>query len=124
MQILELNFVIYTASGIWRPVEWSSSSAKLLYNVYSFGTIIMIVILFITQLLDIVLVVDNVDDFVANALLFIGTIAVGCKITIAITRRSEIIGLVQTLLNEPCKPRDEEEIAIQIKYDKFIRQVC
>ncbi|XP_029678991.1 odorant receptor Or2-like [Formica exsecta] len=37
-------------------------------------------------------------------------IAVCCKATIVIIRRSAIIDLIQALLKEPCKPRNKDEV--------------
>ncbi|EFN72309.1 hypothetical protein EAG_08004 [Camponotus floridanus] len=71
--------------------------------------------------MDILLVVDNIDDFATNTLMFLTIVAVTCKATIVVVRRNAIIKLVQTLLEPPCKPRNEDEMAIQKKFNKFIR---
>ncbi|KAL6431335.1 hypothetical protein ACFW04_007174 [Cataglyphis niger] len=121
MQILSLNFLIYTIGGIWQPIEWSSTVAKLLYNALTFIVLILEYFLALTQFMDIVLVVNNINDFVTNSILFISMIAVCCKATIIVIRRNAIIDLIQGLLKEPGKPRNKDEITIQIKFDKFIR---
>ncbi|EFN79919.1 Odorant receptor 46a, isoform A [Harpegnathos saltator] len=121
MELLSLNFFIYTMGGIWRPVEWTSGRSKLLYNVFSFCTIVPMYFLMVTQFMDLVLVVDNVDDFITNSLMFMTIVAVCCKATTAMVRRDLIIDLVQTLSREPCKPQDADEAAIQTKFDEFIR---
>ncbi|XP_011067878.1 PREDICTED: odorant receptor 22b-like [Acromyrmex echinatior] len=120
MQMLSLNFFIYTVGGIWRPVEWSSNGAKLLYNVFTFIIISSEYFLVLTQFMDIVLIVDNIDDFATNTLMFLTIVAVCCKATVIVVRRNAIINLVQILLKAPYKPRDEDEVAIQTKFDKFI----
>ncbi|XP_032667591.1 uncharacterized protein LOC116842453 [Odontomachus brunneus] len=121
MRLLSLNFFICTLGGIWRPVEWSSSCAHLLYNAFTFCTIVPLYFLVLTQFMDLVLVVDNMDDFTTNSLMFLTIVAACCKATIALIRRDAIIDLVHTLLREPCKPRGAEETAIQTKFDDFIR---
>nr|XP_012223384.1 PREDICTED: LOW QUALITY PROTEIN: odorant receptor 46a, isoform A-like [Linepithema humile] len=121
MQILSLNFKMFTIGGVWRPIEWSSNIAKLLYNIFTFIVLALIYFLAITQFTDIVLVIDNLDDFATNALMFPTIVAVCCKGTIVVARRKAIIKLMQALLKEPYKPRDEDEIAIQRKFDRFIR---
>lgn len=123
MQILSLNFLLYTVSGMWRPIEWSSTGANFLYNVYTCIVLILEYFYMLTQLLDILLVIDNIDDFVSNSLYLMSVIALICKMTLVVIRRSAIISLVQVLVEPPCKPRDEDEMAIQTKFDKFIRQV-
>ncbi|CAL1679068.1 unnamed protein product [Lasius platythorax] len=121
MQKLSLNFLIYTIAGVWRPIEWSSNVAKLLYNAFTFIVLILEYFLMLTQFMDIVLVVDNIDDFATNTLMFLTVVAVTCKATIIVVRRNSIISLVQLLLKAPYKPRDEDEMAIQTKCDKFIK---
>jgi len=71
--------------------------------------------------MDIIFIVDNIDDFATNTLMFLTIVAVTCKATIVVVRRNAIINLVQVLLTAPCKPRDDDEVAIQTKFDKFIR---
>lgn len=121
IQMFSLNFLMYTIGGVWMPIEWSSNIAKLLYNVFTTIVLVSLYFLMITQFMDIVLVVDNIDDFATNTLMFLTIVAVTCKATIVVVRRNAIINLVQVLLTAPCKPRDEDEMAIQMKFDKFIR---
>jgi len=112
---------MYTIGGVWMPIEWSSNIAKLLYNVFTTIVLILIYFLMITQFMDIILVVDNIDDFATNTLMFLTVVVVTCKATVVVVRRDAIINLVQVLLTTPCKPRDEDEMTIQTKFDKFIR---
>ncbi|XP_036149725.1 uncharacterized protein LOC105830620 [Monomorium pharaonis] len=121
MQMFSLNFLMYTVGGVWRPVKWSSNIAKLLYNMFTFIAIFLLYFLMITQFMDIILVVDNIDDFATNTLMFLTIVAVSCKATIVVARRNAIIALVQVLMTAPCKPQNEDEVAIQTKFDKFIR---
>jgi len=121
MQILSLNFLIYTIGGIWQPIDWSSNVAKLLYNTFTFIVLVLEYFLMLTQFMDIVLVVDNIDDFATNTLMFLTIVAVCCKATVVVVRRNSIISLVQILLKAPYKYQDEDEMAIQMKYDKFIK---
>ncbi|XP_011869133.1 PREDICTED: uncharacterized protein LOC105562703 [Vollenhovia emeryi] len=121
MQILSLNFLIYTLSGIWRPVEWSSNGAKLLYSIYTFIVVSSVYFMILTQIMDVLFVVDNINDFTNNTLMCLSVAAVCCKMTIAVVRRNAITTLIQILTTSPCKPRDEEEASIQAKFDKFIR---
>ncbi|XP_018406209.1 PREDICTED: odorant receptor 46a-like [Cyphomyrmex costatus] len=122
MQMLALNFFMYTLGGIWRPVDWSSNGAKLLYNIFTFIIISSEYFLMLTQFMDIIFVVNNVDDFATNTLMFLSIVAVCCKATVVVVRRNAIItNLVQVLLKAPYKPQDGDEIAIQTKFNKFIR---
>ncbi|XP_072743943.1 odorant receptor 46a-like [Anoplolepis gracilipes] len=121
IQMLSLNFLIYTVGGVWRPIKWSSNCAKLLYNVFTIVIIVALYFLVLTQFMDIVLIIDNMDDFATNSLMFTTIVSVCCKATIAVVRRNAIIDLIETLLKDPCKPRNKAEMAIQMKFNEFIR---
>jgi len=123
MQLFTLNFLICYLCGIWRPSDWSSNVAKSLYNVLTFVVISSGYFLMLTQFMDIVLIVDNVDDFATNTLMFLTIVTVCCKVTVLVVRRNAIIKMVQILLKAPCKPRDEDETTIQTKFDNFIRYI-
>ncbi|EFN79922.1 hypothetical protein EAI_16204 [Harpegnathos saltator] len=108
-------------SGVWRPISWSSNCAKLLYSAFTLFTVVPLYFLMLTQFMDMVLIVDNIDDFTNNSLFLVCMISVCCKATVVFLRRKAIIGLVGMLLTEPCKPRDGDELAIQARFDEFIR---
>ncbi|KAL0112594.1 hypothetical protein PUN28_012115 [Cardiocondyla obscurior] len=112
---------MYTVCGIWRPMEWTSFGAKLLYNIFTVVIVLSQYFMTITEFLDILFVVNNIDDFATNTLMFFTMMAVCCKATIVVTRRKEIYNLIQTLLEKPHKPQNKDEVAIQIKFNKFIR---
>ncbi|XP_012524485.2 putative odorant receptor 85d [Monomorium pharaonis] len=121
MQIFSLNFLFYTIGGIWRPIEWSSKFSMCLYGVFTFCTLYMLNFLMLTQLIDTIFIVDNIDDFATNSSLLLSVIATFCKAITITTRRSEIINLIRMLQEKPCKACNEEEINIQMKYDRLIR---
>ncbi|XP_011869942.1 PREDICTED: putative odorant receptor 85d isoform X1 [Vollenhovia emeryi] len=121
MQLLSLNFLFYTIGGVWRPIKWSSKCSTHLYSMLTFFTMYLLNFSVLTQLLDIIFIVDNMDDFATNLLMLLSAITAFCKAATAITRRSEIISLIKILQEKPCKACDEEEINIQMKYDRLIR---
>ncbi|KAG5314776.1 OR4 protein, partial [Acromyrmex insinuator] len=123
MQILSLNFLFYTIGGVWRPIKWSSKCSMYLYSAFTLSTIYLLNFSVLTQLIDIVFVVDNMDDFATNSLMLLSAIAAFCKAITAVFRRSEIISLIKTLQEKPFKACNEEEIIIQMKYDCLIRQI-
>lgn len=124
MQILSLNFLLYTLSGIWRPIEWSSNCSKLLYSLFTFFSIYSLIFLGVTQLLDIIFIVDNIKEYATNSLLFLSVISVLFKVYAIIIRRDRIINIIEILQEKPCKANNEEEIDIQINFNRIIRLVC
>lgn len=123
MQVLPFNFLLYATSGIWRPIEWSSMGFKLLYSLYTVLMVYVMLFLMVTQFLDIVLVVDNVEDFTTNFLFFTSVISAICKVATALTRRSRIVNLIEILQQPPCRVCNQEEMDIQAKFDRSIRLV-
>lgn len=125
MQILPLNFLLYTLSGLWRPIEWSTKYSKLLYSVFTFSTVYLLAYLMLTHLLYIIFVIDNVGDFASCSPFFFSTISLLVKAITAIIYRDQIvINLVETLQEKPCKACNEDEIDIQMKFNRSIRLVC
>jgi len=92
---------MYTVAGIWRPIEWCSNDAKVLYGIFTILTLCLLYFLVLTQFMDIILIVDNVDDFTTNSLIFLAIVAVCCKATLVVIRRKAIINLAQILLESP-----------------------
>jgi len=123
MQILSFNFFLYTITGLWRPIEWSSKCSKSLYNVYTFFTLYLFTYFFLTHFLYVIFVVDNLENLASCCSIFLGTITLFCKAIIIVIRRDRIINLIKILQEEPCKACNEEEINIHIKFDHLIRLV-
>ncbi|XP_025989635.2 odorant receptor 46a isoform X2 [Solenopsis invicta] len=121
MQILALNFLFYTIGGVWRPIKWSSKCSICSYSVLNFFSLYLLTFFVLTQLIDTIFIVDNIDDFTTNLSLLLSAIAVYCKAVTATARRSEFISLIKMLQEKPCKACNEEEINIQMKYDRLIR---
>ncbi|XP_077282434.1 odorant receptor 13a-like isoform X2 [Temnothorax americanus] len=121
MQILPLNFLLYTISGLWRPIEWSSKYSRLLYSVYTFFTIYLMAYIMLAHLLYIIFVIDNVEDFASASPFFLSSLSLLFKAITAVIYRGEIINLVETLQEKPCKACNEDETDIQIKFDGSIR---
>ncbi|XP_028049513.1 odorant receptor 13a [Monomorium pharaonis] len=121
MSILSFNFLLYTICGLWRPIEWSSKWSKLLYSVFTFTTMYLIACLSLTNLLFVIFVAENIDEFSLSSPIFFSSITVIFKTIAMIIYRDQIINLIKTLEEEPCKPCNEDETAIQIKFDYTIR---
>ncbi|XP_076679315.1 odorant receptor 94b isoform X2 [Andrena cerasifolii] len=113
-------FKLLTYSGIWRPVSWSSRCKTVAYNLYSFFVVCIGISFTISQMISSVNV-DNVEDFVENTYMLVTAFFGCCKLTNIFIYRKRIIGLMNVLLEEPCATSNAEELEIQTKYDKRIR---
>lgn len=123
IQTFSLNFSIYTIIGLWRPVQWSSKRSKSLYSVFTLFTIYILTYLFLTHLMYLIFVVENLEDLASCSFLFISIISGLFKAATIITRRDQIINLLEIFQEEPCKASNEEEIDIQMKFDRLTRLV-
>ncbi|CAL1679071.1 unnamed protein product [Lasius platythorax] len=121
MQILSFNFLLYTICGMWRPIKWSSKCSKMLYSVFTCFSMYLLISLTLTQLLDIILVIDNVDDFAMISLNLLSLISVIFKAVNAIIRRDKIVHLIEILQKKPCRAYNKEDNDIQMKFDRLIR---
>jgi len=123
MRILPLNFLLYSIGGVWRPIEWSSNRSKMLYSLFTFFSIYSLTFLLVTQILDMIFIIENIEDCITNFLLLLSVISVLFKIAAVVTRRDQIVHVIQILQRRPCRARCEQETDIQMKFDHLIRLV-
>ncbi|XP_011882841.1 PREDICTED: odorant receptor 46a, isoform A-like isoform X2 [Vollenhovia emeryi] len=71
--------------------------------------------------MDIILFVDNINDFTENVNMSLTVLASCYKIFIMSINYENIIVLINYLTEEPFKPLDSDEIKIQQQYDRMIR---
>lgn len=123
IQILSFNILIFTLSGLWRPVQWSSKLSKLLYSVYTFIMVYLYIYVFLVHLMYIIFVVESIEDLVACSFFILSLIGLMVKTYNVLIYREQIINLIEILQEAPCKACNEEEINIQLKFDRLIRLV-
>ncbi|XP_012540698.1 odorant receptor Or2 [Monomorium pharaonis] len=120
MRMLSRHFFAYTIGGLWRPIEWSSKYSKSLYNVFTFFTMYLFTYLLLTHGLHIIFVVDNLESLISSSSVFFSFVGLMCKATTVVVRRDRIINLLEIIQEEPCKVCDEDEIDIQMKFDRLL----
>ncbi|XP_077264586.1 odorant receptor 46a-like isoform X2 [Temnothorax americanus] len=121
MHILKLTYTIVTISGCFRPQSWTSLFKRTVYNIYRLYVIIMLYTFTIFQIMDLVLYVDNTNDFTNNMNMML-TVSISCyKVLIMCLNYENIVALINYLTEEPFKPLDSDEMKIRRRYDKLIR---
>ncbi|KAG7189249.1 hypothetical protein KM043_008809 [Ampulex compressa] len=122
LEILELRFqkLAELTKATTRTGHLAKKTIKVLEK--TFSSCITHHLCIYNQFLDLVLVVDNVNDFITNILMFMTMVGVTSKGTTAVLCYDDIFNLRKALLEEPCKERDAGEIRIQKKFDSFIRE--
>ncbi|CAL1676388.1 unnamed protein product [Lasius platythorax] len=118
MGILEFTFQMLTICGCWQPESWTSVYKRIIYRVYTVLVILLINSFVLSQFMDIILIVDNTDDFCDNFCVLLPMIIVCYKLFSLLTSHRNIIKLTDILNKEPCKPLKPNEIKIHYKFDK------
>lgn len=120
MYILGFTFKILSSCGCWIPNSWTSPCRQLIYHVYTIFILLLINTFTLSQFLDIILTVDNPDDFTDNFYMLLAMIVSCFKMFSLLINRSNIAMLTDILMNKPCKACDPNEVEIRKRYDKLI----
>ncbi|XP_053980819.1 uncharacterized protein LOC128877504 [Hylaeus volcanicus] len=119
MPILRWVFMVLSVCGCWRPLSWTSKSKKVLYTIYTVVLLCSTHIVAIFLILDLVLIVDNAEDFSDNLHLTAEYVVSLWKMDILLKNRENFVNLLDTLETEPLAPVSTDEIAIRKKFDKY-----
>lgn len=121
MHVLKLTYTIVMIAGCFRPQSWTSLFKRTMYNIYSLHVIGVLYIFSMLQFMDIVLNVDNTDDFTSTLNLMLTTSVACYKMLIMFLNHENIVVLINYLTEEPFIPLDSDEMKIRQQYDKIIR---
>ncbi|XP_070518476.1 odorant receptor 94a-like [Cardiocondyla obscurior] len=121
MPILQYTFKLLTICGCWRPDSWSSLNKRIAYYIYSVIIVLSMYTFMLTQLMDMILIVDNADDFSDNFFILIAMFLTCCKVLVVLVNRNNIVKLIDILMEKPCRPIRSSEIKILYKFDKNIQ---
>ncbi|XP_071631675.1 putative odorant receptor 85d [Temnothorax longispinosus] len=120
MDILKLTRKIVMITGCFRPLSWTSLFKQTVYNIYRVYVISMLFFFSMSQFMDIVLNVDNPDDFTNNLNMMLTSSAACYKLFIVWLNYEKIAALINCLNEVPFKPLNLDEIKIRRQYDKII----
>lgn len=116
---LQWTRILLSISGCFPPATWwTSSFKKSLYKSYTTVVWLMIATLVFTQILDIMINVENQDDFSDNFYITLVVFVSGCKMTILLKHRKSISSLIDSLENEPFVSMNDEEVKIRTKFNR------
>jgi len=123
MQVLNFTFRILMICGCWIPDSCTTLYKRLVYHFYTILILLLIHTFMLSQLMDLILTVDNPDDFTDNFYMLLAMIVSCCKMFTLLMNRSNIAILIDILVRKPCKPIKSDEIKIQQKFDKHVQWV-
>ncbi|XP_036140049.1 odorant receptor Or1 [Monomorium pharaonis] len=121
MQVMQFPLKILTVAGCRPPISWSSLCKRTVYNAY---TILMCLLMFtflLPQLIDIIINVDNADDFADTFYLMIAMVNSCYKMISLLLNRKNIEMLTEALVEKPFRPLEPDEIKIREKYNNIVR---
>ncbi|KAF3054568.1 Odorant receptor 164 [Nylanderia fulva] len=121
MRVLDFTFKILMICGCWIPNSWTTPYKRLVYHVYTIFIMLLIHTFMLSQLMDLILTVDNADDFTDNFYMLLAMIVSCCKMFTLLLNRNNIAMLIDILVKKPCKPVQSDEVEIQQKFDKLIQ---
>jgi len=121
MNVLKFTLAILAIAGCWRPFSWTSLIKHMLYNAYTLLVISLMYSFTFTQFMDVVLNVDNPDDFTDIAYTMLTMFAACYKILNMWVNHENFAELVQKLTEGTFKPLVPVEIEIRHKFDKIIQ---
>jgi threonine/homoserine efflux transporter RhtA len=121
MQPLRLSHAIIMIAGCFRPLSWTSSFKRVIYNAYRLYIIGMVYTFVMLQLMDIALNVRNPDEFTDNLKMALMSSAACYKAIAMWINYENITILINYIIEEPFKPLDQNEINIRKQFDKIIR---
>ncbi|XP_026828388.1 odorant receptor 94a-like isoform X1 [Ooceraea biroi] len=121
MRAMQFPLKILMVAGCWPPVSWSSLCKRTVYNGYTIFVTLMLVTFMFPQIMDIILNVDNADDFTETFYVMLATVIASCKMFSLLLNRKNIKILTDTLAEKPFRPLEPDEIEIRQKVEDTIR---
>jgi len=121
MQVLEFTLKILMVVGCWPPNSWTSLCKRTVYNAYTFFITFLLFTFMFSQLMDIILNVDNTDDFTDTFYVMLAMIISLSKMTGLLMNRKNIGTLTNILIQKPFIPLEADEIEIRHKFEKTIQ---
>ncbi|RLZ02263.1 Odorant receptor 42 [Cephus cinctus] len=113
MDILPLCFTIFQFCGFWRPINYTSWS-KFLYNCYTVFVTFCIYSFTLSQAINSITVLDDVNNLTNNTFMLVTMISVCCKIANILVKREAVINAINMFLENF---EDLVEQKIKKKYD-------
>lgn len=121
MRVLKLTFMLVMLTGCFRPLSWLSRFKRIIYNIYRILIFTVMYTFVMLQLVDVVLNVDNADDFTDGLYMMLNGFVSSCKLLIMWRNYEDIVIIINRLTEEPFKPLDSGEMEIRQKFDMLIR---
>lgn len=121
MLVLQFTLILCTISGCWQPLSWTSLWKQIMYNSYRMLLICLISVFMMSQMINIVLNIDNLSEMSDNIYMTLAVFIATYKIVTMWITKQYVIMIIKILMEEPFKPSELREVMIRQKYDKMIK---
>lgn len=121
MQVMQFPLKILTVAGCRPPIFWSSLCKRTMYNAYTILMCLLMLTFTLPQIMDIILNVNNADDFTDIFYVMVAMINACYKMLSLLLNRKNIEILTEALVKKPFRPLEPDEIEIREKYNNIVR---
>ncbi|NP_001164396.1 odorant receptor 80 [Nasonia vitripennis] len=112
------SFFLVTAFAMWRPRSWDDSKIlTALYTLYSILSFTVYYTFLISQILDIVLLAENIQQITENMIQLINVVNVSQKSLCFFLKRKKIIRFMDYFFEDMTLPQSPREKEIQKSFD-------
>lgn len=115
------SFTLLTLASFWRPLSWESKFSHNAYTCYRVVVLIIYYTFMVSEILDIILWAENIEEVVENMIQLINITNVMFKSTSFMMKRKQIIKVLNILDDEMCQCRTPREKDLKQIYDKTTR---
>nr|WGO81808.1 olfactory receptor 134 [Microplitis mediator] len=119
--LLPYSFGILQCLGLWQTTERVSRWKIYLYIIHKNLMIMFIYSCVLFELIALIASFDDLDEFINNLIVLLTMVGVCGKIANVISKRKEILRLINILETYPCLCQNPEEKCIQDEFDKTIK---
>ncbi|XP_018374987.1 PREDICTED: odorant receptor 4-like [Trachymyrmex cornetzi] len=121
MRVLKFTLLVCAFAGCWQPVSWTSLFKHIIYKTYAMFLVSSLYIFSISQFMNIVLNVENSDEFTDSLYMMLTVFVAGYKQVYMWIDRKNIMMIINVLNEKPFAACETQEWRIQQKFEKMVQ---
>lgn len=120
IRVMRVSLITLIIAGCWAPSSWPTICKRTVYNAYTIIVALLLFSFMVLQFMDIVLNVDNPDDFTDTFYVMLAMFIAFCKMLGLLVNRKNIEMFTDALVEKPFRPLEPDEIEIRQKFNDSI----
>ncbi|XP_012057565.1 PREDICTED: odorant receptor 46a, isoform B-like [Atta cephalotes] len=121
MRVLKFTLLVCAFAGCWQPISWTSLFKHIIYKTYAMFLVSSLYIFSISQFMNIVLNVENSDEFTDSLYMMLTVFVAGYKQVYMWIDRKNIMVIINVLNEKPFAACEIQELKIQQKFEKMVQ---